>query len=462
MAYHRRRSLPAASAFAAVLALGVAGTASAEPGASCRPTDGNRPVCPAPAPPEVANFIDPTAVIEEPDNVFLGGRDYVAPFAKLIATDDAPITIDDESNVQDSVRILAEGSDDDDDGDDDGRSRNGLSEDDGVEIADRVILAHGATVKGPAKVGIGGGNIDPDPDDDQEVFISFGAEVDGAVLQRNTGVSALGRVGPGVTLKSGFIVLPGKNVDTQAEADNPALGKVRLLTEADIAFSEAVIEVNVGLAREYSRLANESRSNVRGINFDPGNTFFNPDRDLPKVEAEPLFEEPTPGAEVPEVEECSGGRPIRRPSFRNRIIGEVCLGDRAEDLSAKMGSEVSLRADEGEPLSFGRIGRIGDNFIAHALEDTTVSVGDEVSYGRGAIVHGGGRRQDGGGRGIESTTIRDGVTLKPLSVTFRSLVGDDSTIGEKSAVVSSQLAPGTRIPDRVIYLNNTVFGRVEW
>ena len=435
-------------------ALVAAVPASAEPGLGCRPTEGNRPVCPAGAPPELANFLDSTVTVEEAENVFLGGRVYVGPFAKLIAGDDAPIHIDDEANVQDSVRILAEGGGDDGD-DRDYPLRNGLDEEEGVEVGDRVILAHGATVKGPAKIGIGGGDIDPDPDDDQEVFVSFGTEVDGAVLQRNTGISALGRVGPGVTLKSGFIVLPGKNVTTQAQADNPALGKVRLITAADVAFSEAVIEVNVALAREYSRLAYESRSNVRGINFDPGNTFFNPDRDLPNTNAEV----PPPGTEF---EECDGGQETRRPGFRNRIIGEVCLEDSVERLDSVMGSEVSLRADEGEPLSFGHIDSMGSGFISHALEETTVEVGERVRYGRGAIVHGGGRRQDGGGRGSESTFIEDDVRLQPLSVTFRSFVGRGSHIGYKSAVVSSELAPGTRIPDRVIYLNNAVFGRVEW
>jgi len=449
---HRSKYLLAGLTVGAALVAAV--PASAEPGLGCRPTEGNRPVCPAGSPPELANFLDSTVTVEEPENVFLGGRVYVGPFAKLIAGDDAPIHIDDEANVQDSVRILAEGGGDGGD-DRDYPLRNGLVEDEGVEVGDRVILAHGATIKGPARVGIGGGDIEPDPDDDQEVFISFGAEVDGAVLQRNTGISALGRVGPGVTLKSGFIVLPGKNVTRQEQADNPALGKVRLLTLADVAFSEAVLEVNVALAREYSRLAYESRSNVRGINFDPGNTFFNPVRDLPNTNAEV----PPPGAEF---EKCDGGEETRRPGFRNRIIGEVCLEDSVERLDSVMGSEVSLRADEGEPLSFGPIDSMGSGFISHALEETTVQVGENVRYGHDAIVHGGGRRVDGGGRGSESTFIEDDVALQPLSVTFRSFVGRGSHIGYKSAVVSSELAPGTRIPDRVIYLNNAVFGRVEW
>lgn len=302
---------------AAALGLGLASAVSAD----CSPTTGNRAVCPHGAPPEVATFIDPTVEIVEADSIHLGRQVYVAPFARLVA--DARITIEEESNVQDNVTIIAafERGDEAEE-----RVEHILEEDEGVEIAERVILAHGTTVKGPAKIGIGGGDIIVDPDDDQEVFLSFGTEVDGAILQRNTGVSALGRVGPGVILQSGFIVLPGKNVRTQAQADDPSLGKVRLLTEADIEFNEAVIEVNVAFAREYTRLYYKDRSNVRGINFDPGNTHFNHDRDLPSF----------------------AGMERRVPNFRNRLIGDIDFTDSLAAVSAGMANRISIRADEGE------------------------------------------------------------------------------------------------------------------
>jgi carbonic anhydrase/acetyltransferase-like protein (isoleucine patch superfamily) len=452
----------------------VAATAGAQVGSRCAPTPDNRPVCPRSAPPETANFVDETVRVASARHISLEGRVYVGPFAELIAARGAPIDIGEESNVQDNVSIYGAGrkrSRDDDEHESreghkgksrrhHGRKRSegyGYGEplDPGVEIGERVILAHGATVIGPARLGMTGGPVAANLDEHSEVFVSFNAEVDGATLERNTQVSALARVGPGVVLRSGTVVLPGKNVDTQREADDPSLGKVRALTVGDVVFAEAVIEVNVALAREYSRLASEARSNVRGINFDPGNTPFNPDRDLPRAEAET----PEPG---PEFEACTGGRPIRVPGFRNRIIGEVCLADPLYRLSRVQGDRIALRADEGEPLSFGHIRRMGDDVIAHALEETTVVVGDDVTYGEGSVIHGGGRRVDGSGRGVESTFVGDGVRLGALSVTFRSLVGDRSRIGHKSAVVSSELAPGTRIPDRTIYVNNAVFGPVEW
>ncbi len=54
------------------------------------------------------------------------------------------------------------------------------------------------------------------------------------------------------------------------------------------------------------------------------------------------------------------------------------------------------------------------------------------------------------------------VTLRPRSVVFRSLVRNDAVIGYKSAVVGSELRQGQVIPNRLIYANDEVFGRVEW
>ncbi len=242
----------------------------------CKPTSTNRPICSSGASLETATFIDPTVEIAAPENITLKPQVYIGPFAQLQASTKASITIGKESNAQDNVKIYAQ------------FQRNAAEQQkvaalgvQGVEIGARVIMAHGASVKGPAQIGVQGSPISADPDTDAGIFLSFGAEVDGAILETNTGVEALGRVGPGVRLKSGFFVLPGKNVTTQAEAEDPALGKVRLISEADFSFNEAVLEVNKAFAREYTRLAQEDLSNVQGINYDPGNTTFNSSRDLP-------------------------------------------------------------------------------------------------------------------------------------------------------------------------------------
>lgn len=427
--------------------------------ASFSPTQRNRPVLPATASLEKATFIDPTVTITGANSILLGPQIYIGPFARLLADDrkdkdrstgtpvtavslqgnghdeDIQIRIGKETNLQDNVTVVADANRSGAD-----RAKVAALGIEGVEIGERVILAHGSTVKGPAQIGIEGTNIPVDPDDDQEVFLSFGCEIDGAILEKNTGVSALARVGPGVRLRSGYIVLPGKNVTTQAEADDPGLGKVRLLVEADILFNEGVLEVNIAFAREYSRLFRENPSNVRGINFDPGNTGFNPNRDLPKL----------------------AGRPTQIPGYRNRIIGEVSIANSFPDLQHVLGEGISIRADEGEPFVIGRIARMDDNVIFHALEQTPIQAGDNIRYGERSIVHGGGRRPLAGGGDDEPTILEDNVQLKSQAVVFRSLIGRGASVGRKSAVVNTDVAPNTVIPDRVVYVNNALFGPVEW
>jgi acetyltransferase-like isoleucine patch superfamily enzyme len=47
-------------------------------------------------------------------------------------------------------------------------------------------------------------------------------------------------------------------------------------------------------------------------------------------------------------------------------------------------------------------------------------------------------------------------------VVFRSTVGDDAVIGERSAVVGTDLAPGSVVPPGRIILNGVDSGAVEW
>ncbi len=423
-------------------------TATAQTEESCSPTAQHRPVC------EVAEggiataaFLDPTARVRDASQVELAEHVYVAPFARLNARR-GDIRIGPESNVQDSVFVRGGA-----------RSsaerraalrRVGLSAASGVETGERAILAHGSSVRGPARIGVGPVVEVPDgaggTTDDSGVFVSFGARIDGAVLERDSGLSALARVGPGVRLRSGMIVLPGKNVTTQRQADDPALGKVRPITTADREFNAGVVEVNVGLAREYSRLAGDSLAHVMGINVDPGGNVFDRERDLPTV-----------GSAL-----CTGAK-HRDPTFRNRVIGDICFEDGPRRLDRRMGTQISLRADEGGPFGVGRIARMRDSVIFHALESNDLRVGNRVRYGEDVIVHGGGRPQVDPTTGLAAPTlVGNDVVLRDGAVVFRSLIRNHSVIGRRSAVVGSELAVGQRIAPRTIYVNDEVFGTVEW
>ena len=90
------------------------------------------------------------------------------------------------------------------------------------------------------------------------------------------------RVEPGIVIHSGIKVLPGKLVRTQAEADNPLLGKVALVTAADRTFMEGVIHVNENFAREYTRLFRRRGLNaVLGVGVNPGHNDFGNRRTVP-------------------------------------------------------------------------------------------------------------------------------------------------------------------------------------
>jgi hypothetical protein len=137
----------------------------------CNPKT-DKPICPSNADAKTASFLDPKVIIEGTATITLNEKVYVAPFALLQAN--GPISIGKESNVQDNVKIMATGT--------------------GVTIGERVILAHGAIVKGQAQIGIGGtdraATTEPPTNALPETFISFGAEVDGAILEKNTMVNA--------------------------------------------------------------------------------------------------------------------------------------------------------------------------------------------------------------------------------------------------------------------------------
>jgi len=391
----------------------------------CSPTHGNVPVCATDGSAGTATFLDPTATVQGARHVSLGAQTYVGPFAELRATRSAPISVGGSSNVQDNVLVDARGGE-------------------GIEIGDRVILAHGSSVVGSASIGVEESALPSQVAGTVEVhegsvFMSFGSEVDGATLERNSGVSALARVAPGVTLPSGYLVLPGKDVTTQAEAQDPALGEVRYINQADVEFNEAVVHVNESLAREYTELYREDPTAVTGANVDPGGSAFNPDRDLPSF----------------------AGEEQARPSFRNRVIGDVDLADDVTRFAERTGERIAIRADEGEPFALGHVDHMGDDVVFHALEHTDVHVGDDVRYGEGAIVHGGGRVVVEG-RPEEQTVVGDDVELGDGSIVFRSTIGDGAVIGHRSAVVGTDLPAGAVVPPHTVVLNGEVFGAVEW
>ncbi len=354
-------------------------------------------------------YIDPTVQFIHPSNVEIGGAVLIAPFVFLDATN-GPITIGEDSDLQDNVRIVSSG--------------------DGVRIGDRVIIAHGASVLGSAQIGKAGG---------LPAFVGFNSIVDGAVLEEDSMVLHLAKVAPGITIHSGTAVKSGKFIQTQAEADDPSLGKITPVTPALRDFMAAVLHVNVQLAEGYDQLYFEGGIlALLGINLNPA-TDFNPVETLPTIGS-------------------SGSEAVT--SFRNRIIGNVTLANSLAQLNLVMGNRDSIRADEGSPFVFGTISQMGDRFTAHALEGTGIFAGSNNQFGFHSIIHGG--EDTSTGTSTQSTTLGSNIIVGDWSVVFRATIQDGVTLGSYCFIDNTTITAGSVIPDRAIYINNVFLGFVEW
>jgi carbonic anhydrase/acetyltransferase-like protein (isoleucine patch superfamily) len=356
-----------------------------------------------------ATFIDPTAIIGNANATTFGIQDYVGPFATFRARGGATISIGNSSNVQDNVIIQSAG-------------RNAS-----VVIGDHVILAHGATVIGPATIGAPGGAA---------AFVGFNATIDGATVEPGAMVSSLAKVAPGIVIPTGMNVLPGMYITTQAQADDLRLGKVAEVTAGDIKFMNDVIHVNETLAAGYSQQAIESPSSVRGIGPNPPAPPFNPISYTPTL----------------------AGVPTSAPRFRNRIIGDVQMSNRGAQLHRVMGRGDSIRADEASPFLIGRIAAMANRVTIHGLEFSDLKSGHGDWFGNHSVIHGG---EDSGQDPQETTVLGSGVRIGAWDVVFRSTIGDRCVIGAYAYIDGSTVPPGTFVPRGAIIINNQYLGRVQ-
>jgi carbonic anhydrase/acetyltransferase-like protein (isoleucine patch superfamily) len=189
---------------------------------------------------EESAFVDPMASVI--GDVQLGREVYVAPFASIRGDEGQPISVGDETNIQDGVVIHAletfQGG---------VAVPNRTVEVDGkpyaVFIGRRVSLAHQSQVHGPARV-------------DDGVFIGMQALVfkasvgPGSVLEPGAKVV-------GVNVAGGRYVPAGMVVTDQATAD-----RLPVIT-ADYPFrtlNDAVVHVNTSFARGYAGAAESAKA----------------------------------------------------------------------------------------------------------------------------------------------------------------------------------------------------------
>lgn len=386
------------------------------------PVRPNTPVLPYGAPFSAATFIDPSVHIVEGQRAVVGQRTYIAPYANLDARAGF-LKVGNLSYLQDNASLVANP----------GR-QPGLV---GVTVGDSTVIAYNAVVGGPAQIGAFGTESQP-------TYVGPNAVIDGAIIEPGAYVSGRARVGPGITIASGLKVLPGAQVTTQAEASDPALGKVAAVTEADLGFVRNTLadsaELTVGYATLYQGRSVTGRS--PGTN-DP--TIFN--GDLSQVSGT----SPQPGKPAVSFEPARSSprfpSPNRGPvqanlaSFRGRVIGGVVFGQRAGDVAHRLGHGVSIRGDVGQPITIGSINRIGDNVAVHAPRGGKLTIGQNFTADARATIIGG-----------KNAVIGNDVRVGAGAVVENAQIGNGASIGAGALIRNAVIPAGAVIPANAVIL----------
>ena len=331
--------------------------AAAGGGTPVRP---NTPVLPLFSPFATATFIDPSVHIIAGKRQTVGQKDYIAPNVTLNSTKGL-IIIGSSSTIQDGAKLIANP-----------HNQSGLT---GIFIGDNVVVGNGAVVRGPASIGAKGGAA---------TSIGANALIDGAIIAPGAFVGALARVGPGVYVPTGYRVLPGVNVTNDAQASDPALGKVVKVTSTDPSSANAAKEIanSSSLASGYATLYQGNSATGGAASAGPipapisaaGSTiFFGALNTVLGASSEPgaknVAFEPTSGA--PTFLAADGTQqPIAinlSYRFPARFIGGVSVANQTPNqVQAALGGAASVRADEGQPIKIGSIAGLGDNVSIHS------------------------------------------------------------------------------------------------
>jgi carbon dioxide concentrating mechanism protein CcmM len=110
------------------------------------------------------------------------------------------------------------------------------------------------------------------------------------------------------------------------------------------------------------------------------------------------------------------------------------------------GEAKLIYRDEGVPIVIGENADIGKRVTFHALKGTQLKVGERLTAGDDAVLHG-------------PLEVGDNLRVGERGVVFRCNVGDDVTVGEgaiiagpvgKGGVPELEIPDGTKIPDGAV------------
>ena len=396
-----------------------------------QPVRPNTPVAPATAASK-PTFFDPTDTIIAGRNIAFGKSDYVAPDIRLDARGGF-IVAGAGTTIQDNATLIANPS----------KIPGGP----GIILGDNVFIGAGATILGPGQIGSPGGAA---------VSIGANAVIDHASVQAGAEVGALARVEPGVVILTGYKVLPGAVVSNEAEAADPALGKVVKLTGTDAVLTQILAD-NALLATGYSDLFqglsatggnvgalsslifSGSLAPVEGASQNPGSTFVSFE-----TSSSPKFRAP--------FDALTPLRVYTSPFYPFRAIGEVTFSDNDPVTVARLvGRKTSIRADADQPITIASIGAIGKAVTIHGYRGGKITTGTNLVVGDGAVLT---------ATSAGSLAIGNDVTVGDHAVVDGSKIGAGTVIGANSYIANSTVPAGATFAPGTILINNKIVGTV--
>lgn len=111
-----------------------------------------------------------------------------------------------------------------------------------------------------------------------------------------------------------------------------------------------------------------------------------------------------------------------------KVIGDVTIGE-----GSSVWFNAVVRGDE-YPITIGRHSNVQDNAVLHVGEGFSCTVGDEVSIGHGAIVHGC-EVGDGTLIGMGATILNGAKIGKNCIIGAGALVSENKVIPDNSVVI---------------------------
>ena len=195
---------------------------------------------------------------------------------------------------------------------------------------------------------------------------------------------------------------------------------------------------------------NGNLSAVEGSSAEPGSA------------AGPTFEPAT--AFVPVFLAPRGQeQPGQIASFRARVTGQTVFHQQAGQVAHRLGFRNAIRADQGQPITFGTIGQTGNAVTINSpltLSSTTgpnglapLTIAQNFRAGDHAVIM--------GDQGVNSN-FGDNVNIGAGAVVDSTTIGPNSTVGPRAFLLNSTFPTNSNIPAGAIYINNVLQGFVQW